>query len=131
MKLYNFPWDRIHAGSPYHRGWVSSRARALTEWYAPVSQRPKPNTPAYPPELLSLARGLPEQTECFIAQRVECDAKRGPGLHGWRVRLSYRREAILKTNLILMFRISTYPSLSCGVGCGARGGSGTLEAHHG
>lgn len=38
----------------------------LAAWYKQFASRPSAARPHYPPEMLALAQGLPEQTQCFI-----------------------------------------------------------------
>ena len=45
---------------------LPSDCPALSTWYANFSQRPGVEHPPYPAEMLRVARGLPEQSRCFI-----------------------------------------------------------------
>jgi glutathione S-transferase len=45
---------------------IPGKHSRLVDWHARMSTRPNRSPPIYPAELLSSARGLPEQTQCFI-----------------------------------------------------------------
>ncbi len=45
---------------------LPSDCPALSAWYASFSRRPGVGQPPYPAEMLRVARGLPEQSRCFI-----------------------------------------------------------------
>jgi glutathione S-transferase len=45
---------------------VPSDCHELVQWYSRLSTRASTRPPKYPPEMLALSRGLPEQTRIFI-----------------------------------------------------------------